>query len=147
MAEDPAVLIRRAALDLLARREHSKKELREKLARRFDDPELLDQQLDVLVEQNLQSDERFTESFVRFRSKKGQGPLRIVQELKQRGIAPDLQQLYVWEGEIDWQAVIAAVYLKKFGETGFVDCKDRAKKVRFLQYRGFDHDLIRHLNI
>ena len=84
--------IRRAAIDLLARREHSFKELQDKLCRRFaavelvELVELVEQQLNTLVADGLQSDRRFCEIFVRSKSGQGQGPQRISQQLRQRGI-------------------------------------------------------------
>ena len=61
------VEVRRAAMNLLARREHSFIELIEKLSRRFPDRDFLSSSLRVLTEQNLQSDERFAESFINAR--------------------------------------------------------------------------------
>ena len=59
--------IRIAAMDFLARREHSRRELRQKLLRRFKAPELIDTQLNRLTEENLQSDSRYAGSFLRQR--------------------------------------------------------------------------------
>ena len=73
------------AIDLLSRREHSQLELRKKLvAKGFADDEV-DELLLRLHEENLQSDERYAESYVRQRVDKGYGPIRIRQELRQKG--------------------------------------------------------------
>ena len=66
--------IRRAALGLLARREHSRTELLRKLLRRF--PEklaLIKEELGALSEEGLQSDRRLAEVYVRSRAAQGRG--------------------------------------------------------------------------
>ncbi len=137
--------IRRAAMNLLARREHSKKELSEKLSRRFDDFILLSQQIDRLESEGLQSDRRFTESYVRYRSQSGQGPIRIDQELRQRGIEDRLLQDLLWSANIDWFEIISRAYKKRFTDPEIKDQKEKARRLRFLQYRGFDFELIQRL--
>src|SRR5262245_39108091 len=93
---------RTAAMDLLARREHSPSalafvalrtpslsELRDKLAaREFDSAEIEDA-LAALSREGLADDGRFVEAFVASRIRKGQGPIRIRAELLQRGVAAE----------------------------------------------------------
>jgi len=74
------------ACDFLARREHSRKELKYKLARGCEDEVLIEELLDKLSSEGLQSDERFTESFVHHSINKGHGLMKINQELRQRGV-------------------------------------------------------------
>ena len=114
-----------------------------KLGRRFDDAAMIAVQLDELVASDLQSDRRFCESFVRSRSQQGQGPRRIAQGLRQLGVADDLVREYLWQADIDWFAALQQLYRKRFGETKPADYKEKAKRMRFLQYRGFDYELIR----
>ncbi|VAW48835.1 Regulatory protein RecX, partial [hydrothermal vent metagenome] len=78
--------IRRVAIDLLSRREHSSFELARKLAIRSFDALEIDEVLVKLRDEGLQSDVRFTEAYVYFRIQKGYGPIRIQADLKQRGI-------------------------------------------------------------
>ena len=56
--------IRFGAMNFLALREHSVKELKEKLGRKFSSVELIDEAISGLIAQNLQSDERFAQAFV-----------------------------------------------------------------------------------
>ena len=49
---------------------------------------LIEELLDTLSGEGLQSDERFAESFVHHSLNKGQGPNKITQELRQRGVEP-----------------------------------------------------------
>jgi regulatory protein len=139
------VEVRRAAMNLLARREHSFNELIEKLSRRFPDRDFLSSSLRVLTEQNLQSDERFAESFINARKARGKGPVMIRHELKQKGVAIELVDTYLNDEAEQWLAIAENTYQKKFGDKPAQDQKDRAKRMRFMQSRGFSGDIIRQL--
>ena len=85
--------IRRSAMDLLARREHGRVELTRKLRQRGACPEMIDIALDRLTEEGLLSESRYLESYIRYRARSGYGPLRIREELNQRGLARgDIEQ-------------------------------------------------------
>ncbi len=134
-----------AAMNLLARREHSLGELRQKLQRRFDDAVMLETQLQKLVEENLQSDDRFAESFARQRAGRGHGPARVRQEMREKNLS-DIAIARAFEAaELDWWALAEGVFRKKFGEPGRVDLKEKARRIRFMQYRGFSADHYEHL--
>lgn len=137
--------VRVAAMNFLARREHTLHELRKKLKRRFPDEQLIDEQLQQLVDENLQSDKRFAESFVRQRAARGKGPLRLRQEMRERGIPAADYELTMEEADIDWCQVAAEVMLKKFGEAKEIDIKEKARRSRFMQYRGFNVEHFKHL--
>lgn len=138
-----ALEIRRAAMDMLARREHGYQELLQKLQRKFNDESLVREQLDALAGENLQSDHRYCETYVRSKCGQGQGPRRIYQALKQRGIAASLIEEQLWHTGIDWQEQLALLYQRRYGEGEVADSKERARRMRFLQYRGFDFDQIK----
>ena len=135
--------IREKAIQLLARREYSTRELVTKLSVNFD-PELVDQVLVGLAEQGLQSDERFAAGLVRGRISQGHGPVRIQGELKQKGIHQNLIQQVMEANAVDWFQQAQETYQRRFGCHRATDIKVRAKQVRFLQYRGFTMDQIRH---
>lgn len=134
--------IRRAAIVLLARREHSRYELTVKLGRRFDDVGAVLEQLDELATAGLQSERRFCEIFVRSKWQQGQGPQRISQALKQRGVDDTLVRELLWEADIDWLAALQELYQRKYSARAVKGPKERARRMRFLQYRGFGFDLI-----
>ena len=134
--------IRRKAMDLLARREHSVAKLRRKLMDKGYQKAAVDEQLQKLEGENLVSDQRFTESYVNYRSKKGFGPLRIKQELKEKGINEILARNYLNDAEF-WRGLAKEVREKRFGRSLPRDYKDKAKQLRFLQYRGFNTDQLR----
>ena len=130
---------------LLAGREHSRAELIAKLARRGFDAEALERVLDNLAERGLQSDARFAEQFVATRMRRGSGPLRIRAELRQRGIADDLvaRQLDI-DPEV-WLHHLRQVHERKYGGTAPSDRNDLARRIRFLESRGFPGELIQRL--
>ncbi|WP_439102172.1 regulatory protein RecX [Congregibacter sp.] len=130
-------------MNLLARREHSFSELQRKLARRFDRGEL-DLALQKLADENLQSDERFAQSFTRERMLRGVGPLRIESELRQRGVRRSFidQAIATVPGEegLSWRGVAKEALERKFGDQRPADLKEKARRLRFLGYRGFGEE-------
>ncbi len=133
---DPAA-IRRAAMDLLARREHSGGELLRKLKRRFDDAGLIGEVLEALGTEGLQSDARYAESFSRQRLQRGWGPQQIRRDLRERGLDEGQIEAAFARLEVDWKCVAKEIYHKKFGRVPIAGLKDRARRLRFMQYRGF----------
>lgn len=132
-------------MNLLARREHSFHELVEKLSRRFPDRDFLADSLSVLTEQNLQSDERFAESFINARKARGKGPVMIRQELKQRGVSSDLIANKLDDDSELWLDIAEQTYQKKFTGKPIVDQNDKARRLRFMQGRGFSFEIIKKL--
>ena len=131
------------ALGLLARREHSRLELAGKLkAREFSLTEI-EALLDKLQQEGLQSDARFAEGYVYSRMRRGYGPLRIRQELQARGVTASLLDAHVDFSDPNWLQVAREEYAKKFGATLGMSLKERAKRMRYLQNRGFTSDIIK----
>ncbi|HEX8543076.1 MAG TPA: recombination regulator RecX [Pseudomonas sp.] len=142
---DTPVAIRRTAMDLLARREHGRVELTRKLRQRGAPPELIDPALDRLTEEGLLSESRYLESFVSYRARSGYGPLRIREELSQRGLQRgDIEQA-LRECGFDWQEMLQETWQRKFAGHLPIDARERAKQGRFLSYRGYPLDMIGRL--
>ena len=134
--------IRSAAMDLLTGREFSRQELKSKLDRKFEGCSEIDGVLDQLQQDGLQSDERFTGSFLRSRVGRGQGPARIRLEIREKGINASLLEQVLEAENIDWYMLARGVAQRKFGPELPLDPRERAKRMRFLQYRGFSYDHI-----
>lgn len=134
---------RNMAMNWLARREHSRAELREKLAAREVDPDVIEATIEQLVHDGLVSDTRFAEAFVSARLRRGQGPVRIRAELKRRGVAGELAAVTLDSADFDWEQRAAEVRVKKFGAAAPDDLKAKARQQRFLEYRGFTGEQIR----
>lgn len=131
--------LRSRALAMLARREHSQFELRQKLAELGAESSVIDTILHEFSTENWQNDRRFTEVFIRYSARKGQGALNIRQELKQRGIT-DKEMVEELLAEHDWFDLAEQTRSKKFGEELPTERKEQARQLRFLQYRGFSSE-------
>ena len=142
---DNLVAVRRAAMDLLARREHGRVELTRKLSRRGAPLELIDTALERLAQEGLLSEARYLESFVGYRARAGYGPLRIREELIQRGLPrADVEQA-LGDSGIDWREQLEQTWRRKFAGQLPGDARERAQQGRFLSYRGYPLDLIGRL--
>ncbi len=138
----PEQSIRNTALDLLARREHTRLEITRKLqAKKYALGEI-DRLLDQLEREGLQSDTRFVESYLDSRSQRGFGPLKIKLGLRERGISSDLIDAYVDFNDRVWLEVAHREYEKKYGDQVLQSERDQAKCERFLRSRGFTSDII-----
>ncbi|MDC0172161.1 recombination regulator RecX [Gammaproteobacteria bacterium] len=140
-----AKTIRLKAMDLLARREHSVKELLKKLSDRFEEPELIIKVVDQLAQDNLVSNSRFAEMYVRSRVNRQFGPIRIKHDLRERGVSDFQIDSALDEANPDWFQLIQELSVKKYGHTVPSEVKETAKRVRFFQSRGFDSDSIRFI--
>ncbi len=125
-----------AGLKMLMRREHSRLELFQKLQTKGFDFDVVKNSISKLVEQNYQSDDRFSEEFIQMRFNQGKGPVKISSELKMRGI--NTFDLSVF----DWFQLAKEIRQRKFGDFSSLDFKETAKQKRFLQSRGFTLDQI-----
>lgn len=128
---------------MLTRREHSQLELVRKLAGKGFFKEDIENLLEEFIRLNWQSDQRFAENYSRFRVHKGFGPVRIQYELKERGI--DAQLNTVFKGQPNWDELLSQLHTKKYGSEPPEDMKERAKRTRFFQHKGYTHDMIRQL--
>ena len=131
-------------LRLLARREHSQKELLDKLALRGFQRDEVEPVIVEMIEQNWQNDERYAECYIRQRIASGFGPVRIRYELQQRGIEhADLDMQAEQQG--GWQNVLLDVYCNKYDEEPVLTQNEWLKRSRFLQQRGFSGEMIKRL--
>ena len=108
--------------------------------------------LTALVDEGLLSDERFALSTVRQLVNRGYGPRRIAETFRQQGIEDYLSGALAaaFDTPIDWHAEAASAYQKKYrGDAIIGDWdarqRERAKRMRFLQYRGFDAEVCQAL--
>ena len=133
-----------AAIGLLARREHSRKELATKLAKRCEQLDI-NEILDELEKLGYLSDQRFTESFIRMRCSQGHGEIRIRFDLKQKGISSDLISAMLERCDIDWFEQASELYQRKYRTLlDGKDYKERGKRMRYMSQRGFTMDQINY---
>ena len=136
MNDDAYKAIYNKALDIISRREHSKKELTDKLAKKYDFPELVDSVIYGLLEKNLLNDYRYSESYVVARKRKGFGPKKIGYELISRGVNENTVSEVI-DAEGGWNDAALKAFNKKFKAGIGEDFKEQNKQKVFLQNRGF----------
>ena len=135
-----------AAVAFLARRDFSASDLRRKLKERGFVDSAIDAALGDLKRSNLLNDDRYGENVVAYRSRRGLGPARIRQELKQSGLGSDVIQTTMDKAKDDGPDFVGLARVaraRKFGSEIPKDWKERSRQARFLQYRGFSTDHIR----
>ena len=133
--------LRRKAIGLLARREHSRAELARKLAADGTVEDIANV-LAQLESEGLLSDARAAAAYVRAHGARF-GAARLRQDLRSRGLDPAVVAAEV--GELPSELERArAVWSKKFAAVP-EDAKEWARQARFLQSRGFATDVIRRL--
>lgn len=140
----PAV-IRAKALELLARREHSRLELRQKLIQRGFPAESVGPVLDRLVAERLLDENRYAELYACARADKGYGPLRIARELRERGVPDDAVAATLAGLADDWLPKLRALHRKRFKAVAPTDAAGRMRQIRVLRQHGFTLDQIKHL--
>jgi len=129
------------ALHLLARRELTVKQLRERLIDREHDRDDIDRAVEHLLETKALDDTRVAAAYVRTALKvKGRGRLRIQRELQEMGIERDVATNALAEafGDVDERALIAAAIKKKLrGKPKISTSAEYARVYQFLMRQGF----------
>jgi regulatory protein len=138
---DPGAL-RAVATRHLARRDFASAELAARLESRGFEAAAVATLIAELAAERLLDDARFGEQFVLAHARRGQGPVRIRQELRTRGLSEESIQVAL-ESAPDWVEVARRVRGSKFGTAPPADGAEHARQARFLQYRGFSTDHIR----
>tara|TARA_R110002110_G_scaffold12493_1_gene59218 strand:+ start:29556 stop:30029 length:474 start_codon:yes stop_codon:yes gene_type:complete len=139
------VSIRNSAIRLLARREHSRRELSLKLTQRGFESSAIDQVISDLEQDDLLSESRFINMIVRVRSSRGVGPLKIIAELQTHGIHQREIELDADWQTIDWIQVGCMARAKRFNDLAPESIAEKSKQTRHLIQRGFRRDQVREI--
>lgn len=137
-APDTPAQLKARALRFLARREHSRAELSRKLAPHAGSAEALLLLLDELEKRKQLSDERYAEVRSHWMGRK-YGAARIRQDLKAKGVADAVVARVSSDGELEKAKAILARKYRDLATTR----EEKARRMRFLQGRGFSFDTIR----
>jgi len=132
-------------LRYLSQRDYGIQELTDRLLTKGFSLSAIDTALILLQSQGYLNEQRFAESYIQFRAKKGFGPERIKLELQQKKVLGERVQVAFAELNIDWVTMACRAKDKKFGEGTPADHSAYAKQWRFLQYRGFSADDIKRI--
>ena len=130
--------MRAFAYRLLGRREYSVFELDRRIRQKWPDASGVDELVEALANENLVSDERYAEAFVRFRLQRFQGPLKIKAALRTKGISDALISREINAHSDEWTD-LAAQWLER-QNPGSIDFEQKKKYYRRLTSRGFTHD-------
>ena len=154
--------LRWLAFYYLSRREYGRDELKQKLVDKEQDPNSINALLDEFEEKGYQSDYRTTLMIIRENIRKGRGHDRIKQEFYKKKLAmpsniDELIDMANTESEefnefvdddedslvdgVDWLKLAVTARTKKYGDSVPIEQKEKAKQLRFLQYRGFKADV------
>jgi regulatory protein len=123
------------ALQLLAGREHSRLELKRKLAKHAEESDDVDALLDDFERRGWLSEARYIEQTVRTKSRK-YGPLKIVHQLREKGVGEEGIAAGMRLAATGERETLASVWRGRFGSPP-QDAAQKAKQIRFLQGRGF----------
>ena len=133
-------------MDYLARRELSFYELETKLNRKYPDTglDLIRQTIDGLRKDKLQCDQRFAESYVRYRKSRGFAYHHIKNDLSSRGVDDSIIAAQLFMDDDDWLTMLEESLSKKLG-SGRLEfgSKQHRRMLRFLESRGFPSLLVR----
>ncbi|MDD2865602.1 MAG: regulatory protein RecX [Methylococcales bacterium] len=140
--------IKNHCLRLLARREHSQKELLTKLMQKGFSPTDIQPVIAELAQNSWQSDARFAENYARARLRKGYGATAIRYELTQKGIDvadTNLNDVLLTVAD-NWLDLLTQTYCKKYGEIEPLTRQDWAKRTQFLLRRRFSSSQIQQFD-
>jgi regulatory protein len=139
--------IKECALRLLARREHSLYELRQKLLLRKFPLEQIKQVIEELAQQGWQNDSRFAQTYYNNLIQRGYGPLKILAVMRSKGVSDDLIRQVISDDRSFWQEQIRTVYRKKYSPSTLKDKQMTlsATQIRFMLSRGFSKGQIMEL--
>jgi regulatory protein len=129
------------ALQLLARRELTEKELRGRLIDRDHPCEEIDRVIAHLLESKTLDDGRVARAYARTATDvKGRGRLRVMRELNAMGVAHETATEAVTEvfADVDERALIAKALQKKMrGRSRISDAREHARVYQYLMRQGF----------
>ena len=130
------------ALDMLARRDRAAGDLQQKLLDKGFEPFVVSDVIEQLLRKKLLDDRRYVENYLSFHAERGQGPMRVRQDLKRMGVPEEFIQLAV-NAYPNWLVHLKKARQKKFGGEVPTDYADRQRQARFLGYRGYTGSQIR----
>jgi regulatory protein len=135
-----------AALKMLARRELSEAQLRQRLTRREHDPEAIEQALTRLKADRSLDDERVAGAIARSETNlKKRGRHRVTRQIEAAGIATSIAKRVVDEtfAAIDGDALLAQALGRRLrGRTRIEDDREFQRLYRYLVAQGFEPDRV-----
>ncbi|KFZ30286.1 hypothetical protein IDSA_11065 [Pseudidiomarina salinarum] len=136
---DEQVQANEVMLRLLGRREHSVRELEQKLSQRGFAASIIRVVINEAIARGWQSDERYAELWTRHCLQRGDGINKIKASANAKGISSELLEQALAAEEPDWAELCFERLCKKFGSEPPATPKDRDRRIRHLLQRGFTY--------
>lgn len=133
------------AVTLLAKRDYASGEIKRCLKRYSSDEDSINSVMDRLISHHYLDDSRLIEKEIKKQLVKRHGPSRIKQELRQKGLELLAIEQALEDLDVDWFELAEELRIKKFGDELPTDPKEKAKQIRYLQYRGHTIGIIMEL--
>lgn len=133
------------AVTLLAKRDYASGEIKRCLKRYSSDEDSINSVMDRLISHHYLDDSRLIEKEIKKQLAKRHGPSRIKQELRQKGLELLAIEQALEYLDVDWFELSEELRIKKFGDELPTDPKEKAKQIRYLQYRGHTMGIIMEL--
>ena len=130
------------AVAYLAKKDYASGELRKMLKRESKDEDVIESVMEKLLSHHYVDDSRLIEKELQKQVNKLHGPTRIKQELRQKGLDTLLVEQAIEDLDVDWFEICQQAKEKKFADSLPGDAKEKAKMVRYLQYRGHSMSII-----
>ena len=140
----PTQSAKQAAVRYLSRRDHAEQELQQKLLARGFEPAEVDEAVALCQDYNWLDDARFAERLLNNGIAKGWGLLRIRQEMAHKGIHEEVVSQLFEDDEFDWFEHAREVARRKYGDSPMDTDKEKARRLRFMQSRGFDFEQVKY---
>jgi len=125
----------------LAMREHSKFQLINKLKNKSFDTDIINSVLEHLHNSGFQSDERYTEEYIRYRQNSGYSYEKIVYELKSNGISSDVININLCKFSDDYDVLFEFAKFK-IRDRDLEEQKVLARHINNFKARGFENSII-----
>lgn len=122
----------------LARREHTRAELRRKLEARAQEGDDVEAVLDELASRGWLCDARFAEQVIRAKARRF-GPMKLAHYLKSKGVGEEAIEAGLRGAGADGVSSLEAVWRSRFRAAPASE-REKLRQVRFLQGRGFAVD-------
>lgn len=140
----PKQSAKEVAVGYLSRRDHAEEELRQKLKTRGYSEQDIIEAIAYCQDYHWLDDARYVATMMQNGVAKGWGALRIKQEMKMKGVHDTIVSQVFEESDIDWYKQARDVAQRKFGDSEIDTPKEKARRFRFMQYRGFDFEQIKY---
>lgn len=140
----PKQSAKEVAVGYLSRRDHAEEELRQKLKKRGYSEQDIIEAIAYCQDYHWLDDARYAATMIQNGVAKGWGALRIKQEMKMKGVHDTIVSQVAEESDIDWYEHARDVAQRKFGDSEIDSPKEKARRFRFMQYRGFDFEQIKY---